>query len=143
MKTLLFILCICLSLYNLYGQEFYFSTVPDSILQRFDDMGIDNSDTLTDIECCYFMYRFAKPDTEYDFSGKRIKFINARGNGKIFFFSEEKRLLNTNKNRSGMVAAIYFFDESEKQLYGFDYDIVIDCWAKFQKSKKTIAKHMK
>ncbi len=122
----------------LNGQGFEFSHIPDSVLLRIDEMGNDNSDTLSELECHYFEYRFPRPDSIYNFSNKKIIFIHAHGEGKMFFFSEERRLMNTDGRKTGMSAAIYFFDDNEKQLYDIEYDIVVYCWAKFNLPKEKI-----
>jgi len=132
----------CLSI-DMQGQETDLYWIPDSILMRIDEMGIDKSDTLTQLECLYFMFRFPKPDSNFNYAGKRIYFKHSHGGGKCYFFCEERRLLHIEGRKMGMTAEIYFFDESEKRLYGIPYDVVVHCWTKFRLSKEKIAKMTK
>lgn len=126
------------------GQDFgIFSQIPDSVLLRIEEMGKDDSDTLSELECLYFRFRFPSVDTNYQYAGKKIFFRHAFGRGKIYFFSEERRLLYTNGRNRGMVAAIYFLDESEKQLYDVECDVVVHCWPKIVESKERIVRKIK
>ena len=117
--------------------------IPDSILMRMDEMGIDEADTLTELECLYFMFRFPNPDSNFNYAGKKIHFKHTYGGGKRYFFSEERRLLRIQGQNMGMGAVIYWFDESEKKLYDIPYDVVVHCWTKFILPKKKIANMIK
>lgn len=128
----------CLSV-DMQGQGSSFSQIPDSVLQRIDEMGNDNFDTLSELECLYFKFRFPLTDTCFQYAGKRIYFMHTHGKGKKYFFCEERRLLHITGRDRGMATAIYYFDESEKKRYGVKYDIIVHCWPKFKMSKEKIA----
>ncbi len=124
-----------------------FSQIPDSIIITLDQMGLDNSDTLTELECKYLMYRKPPLDSTFTYCGKKIAFTyftylhkKLRLSRKLSFFMSERMWVREGDTNDTHLT-VYYFDETIKKKYKLEYDVIVgESWSKITCSTEKAAK---
>lgn len=113
---------------NLLGQVQNFTDIPKDILEQLDKMGIDDSPMLSSHESAYFNEVFKENLNGFDFTGKKVGFIERGGirNKKKYFDLEKDRFSRKETPNGG---TLYIFDETQKKESG-GYDAAIVYWSK-------------
>lgn len=113
---------------NLLGQVRSFNDIPKDILEQMDKMGVDDSPMLSSHESAYFNVIFKENLNGFDFTGKKVGFIERGGiRNKKEYFDLEKDRFNRKETTNG--GTLYVFDEIQKKESG-GYDAVIVYWSK-------------
>lgn len=113
---------------NLLGQVRSFNDIPKDILEQLDKMGIDDSPMLSSHESAYFNEVFKENLNGFDFTGKKVGFIERGGiRNKIKYFDLEKDRFSRKETPNG--GTLYIFDETQKKESG-GYDAAIVYWSK-------------
>lgn len=114
---------------NFFGQIRNFNELPEDILLQMDEMGADSTSLLDNCESTYFNLIFKDQLNGFDFTNKKIGFIN-RGSkrSKKEFFAEERERFYANSTTIN--STLYLFNATQKKESG-GYDAAIVYWSKF------------
>lgn len=113
---------------SLWGQVRNFSDIPKNVLEQLDKMGIDNSPFLNGYESAYFNVVFKENLNGFDFTNKKVGFIEAGSKrDKAYYFEEERERLC--RNTTTINGNLYIFNAGQKEESG-GYDAAIVYWSK-------------
>lgn len=135
--TVMLLLCI-----DSFGQMRNYSDIPKSILEQFDEMGLDGSPELNIYESAYFNELFKNALNGFDFTNKKVAFLKAnRGKkNKDEYFTEEKERFY--RNDETISSCLYIFNAAQKEESG-GYDAAIVYWSKRLIPTEEVVKRLK
>lgn len=125
---------------NLFAQVISFNEISIEYISQYDKMGVDDSPLLNEYESDYFNYVYKESLNGFNFSGKKIGFIDggAKSDKKKYFDLEKKRYKRGETPNHG---TLYILDEAQKEKSG-GYDAVIAYWCKLYYTREQIIKKL-
>jgi hypothetical protein len=121
-----------------------FGEIPMNLLAKIDEMGMDSSEELTDLEISYFEARLGGQIERHALANKRVGFYFSHlgKSDKRTYFVQERERLHDPYTASPINAGLYLLDEVTKEATG-GYDAVVVCWEKVVLTRKAIVRRMK
>ena len=142
------ILLMLFSWMNLFGewrpfQERYYRDIPTELINKLENMGVDNSPVVNDLEGAYLNVSYKDSLDGFDFIGKKVGFLlDGRVLDKPEFFKSERNCYIKDNSEKAIPSDLYIFNETQKQESG-GYDAAIVYWSKVYIPTDDVIKRLK